>query len=228
MDSLDKKSIDSFLRVTGGLSKSSTANKKNGNDDDENNNAAAAVRNDPVDDATNDMSRIQQAVKEGENIRLILRSNGHQFPSNNNVAAAHDNNPAYVVCLAHHAPSDQFILFTFNATTMPCQLIRYNRDGIVIESDVIKRKLAWSEIDAAALVAAVNKCQESCDYFNTASTIQSDGGDASADNMDLEDGNDDDNSYLAGECLRLVRCFGNDEEDDEEMFHSTEDEDEDC
>jgi hypothetical protein len=128
------------------------------------------------------------------------------------------------------APSDQFILFAFNSTTMPCQFIRYNRDGKVIESDVIKRKLAWSEIDAAALVAAVNKCQESCSYFNTASKMQLDGGHASAvDSMDVEDGyDDDDNSYLAGECLRLVPSFGDDEEeDDEEMLHFSEDEDED-
>ena len=134
MNSLDKYSIDSFLRVTGGIAKSSlhSSNKKNG---------AASAGSNPV-DPLKDMSVIERAVKKGEDIRLVLRSNGHEFPAKDD--ATHDNNPEYVVCLAHHVPSDQFILFVFNATTMPCQLIRFDRDGNIIDSDVIKNNLCTS------------------------------------------------------------------------------------
>ena len=161
MNALDKKSIDSFLRVAGGLSKSSSGT-----------NAATKAGSNP-DDSAKGASRIERAVKEGENLRLILRANGHEFPANNNTAD--ENNPEYVVCLAHHAPSDQFILFAFNSTTMPCRLIRYDRDGQVIQNDAIKNKLSWSEIDAATLVAAVNKCHEgNAAYFDRVTCAASD------------------------------------------------------
>ena len=165
MNSLGEKSIDSFLRVTGGLS---------------NNDAAIAA---------GDTSVIESALKEGENIRLILRSNGHEFPAKG--STTDDSSPAYIVCLAHHVPSDQFILFAFNSTTMPCRLIRYDRDGKIIESDVIKNNLCWNTIDAAVLVAAVNKCHEgNAAYFGNKCTT---------------DGDDD---YSAGECIRLVPTTG--------------------
>eukprot|EP00984_Skeletonema_dohrnii_P006843 scaffold2435_cov92-Skeletonema_dohrnii-CCMP3373.AAC.7 len=191
MNALDKKSIDSFLRVAGGLSKSSDDND------------ATSVESNPVDSA-NDNSIIKQAVKEGENLRLILRANGHEFPANDN-NTADENNPEYVVCLAHHAPSDQFILFSFSATTMPCRLIRCDRDGKVIKSG---SALCWSEIDAAALVAAVNKCHEgNAAFFDRAACTASD-------------------AKGRGECLRLVHMNHGAKGSDEEMSDS-EEEDED-
>ncbi len=167
MNSLDKKSIDSFLRAAGGLAKSSlhSSSKKNG---------AALAESNPV-DPLKDMSVIDRAVKEGENIRLILRSSGHVFPAKDNTTHHDDSNPAYVVCLAHHVPSDQFILFVFNSTTMPCQLIRFDRDGNVVESDVIRNHMCWSKIDAAVLVAAVNKCHEgNAAYFDNTACASND------------------------------------------------------
>ena len=185
----------------------------------------ATGNNSPLDDATKDdaSSRIKQAVKEGEHIRLILRSNGHQLCNNISTAKNDDddNNPAYIVLLGtYHAPSDQFILFTLNSTTMPCRLMRYNRDGNVIESNVIELKLGWNEIDAVTLAAAVDKCQEIFgDYFDT-------GGDDTSDSssMDVDDGKDDDNLYSVGECLRLVpnHC-GVVKDADEEMPGSDDD-----
>jgi len=203
MNALDKKSIDSFLRVAGGLSNSSDDND------------ATLTESNP-DDSSNDNSIVKQAIKEGENLRLILRSNGQNFPAKDNTAD--ENNPEYVVCLAHHAPSDQFILFSFSASTMPCRLIRYNRDGKVIQSGVIKNKLCWSEIDAAALAAAVNKCHEgNAAYFGTASDLQR----SDPDGLRREDGED---AWLASEYLRLVPRVGYDEGEDEEVLADCEDE----
>ena len=207
MNALDNKSIDSLLRVAGGLSKSSSDT-----------NDATTARSNPVDSAK-DNSIIKQAIKEGENIRLILRSSGQNFPAKDNTAD--ENNPEYVVCLAHHAPSDQFILFSFSAFTMPSRLIRYDRDGKVIQSDVIKNKLCWSEIDAAALVAAVNKCHEgNAAYFDNASDLQR----SDPDGVRRVDGED---AWLAAEYLRLVPSFGCDEGEDEEVLSDCEDEAED-
>ena len=198
MDCLDKKSIDSFLRVAGGLAKSSfhSSSEKNG---------AAPAGSNPV-DAVKDMSVIERAVKEGENIRLILRSSGHEFPAKDNTT--HDNNPAYVVCLAHHVPSDQFILFVFNASTMPCQLIRFDRDGNVVESYVIRNRMCWNAIDAAVLVAAVNKCHEgNAAYFDNASGPSTD--------------------KRRGECVRLVNMKYDADGTDVKMRSSGGEEDED-
>eukprot|EP00984_Skeletonema_dohrnii_P011040 scaffold4384_cov100-Skeletonema_dohrnii-CCMP3373.AAC.2 len=95
---------------------------------------------------------------------------------------------------------------------MPCRLIRYDRDGKVIQSDVIKNKLCWSEIDAAALVAAVNKCHEgNAAYFGTASDLQR----SDPDGLRREDGED---AWLASEYLRLVPRVGYDEGEDEEVL----------
>lgn len=103
---------------------------------------------------------------EEEKIRLILRSNGQPFPSN-----TEDSDPSYVVCLAHHVDKDLFILLAFNATTMPCRLVRFNRDGEVVESNTETNKFTWSKVDAALMVAAVNKCRDSgCAYFVTDAT----------------------------------------------------------
>eukprot|EP00984_Skeletonema_dohrnii_P030907 scaffold22786_cov69-Skeletonema_dohrnii-CCMP3373.AAC.1 len=197
MNALDKKSIDSFLRVAGGLSNSSDDND------------ATLTESNPG-DSSNDNSIVKQAIKEGENLRLILRASGQNFPAKDNTA--NENNPECVVCLAHHSPSDQFILFSFSASTMPCRLIRYDRDGKVIPSDVIKNKLCWSEIDAAALVAAVNKCHEgNAAYFGTASDLQR----SDPDGLRREDGED---AWLASEYLRLVPRVGCDEGEDEEVL----------
>ena len=186
MNSLDNKSIDSFLHVTGSLSNSSSGN------------ISSTTGSNPHDSAEVDTSRIEPALKESKNIRLILRSNGHEFPAKKSTnAVADDNNPAYLVCLAHHVPSDQFILFVFNSTTMPCRLIRYDRDGNVIEKKK-KKSLYFNAIDAAALVAAVNTCHEGNDaYFGSTCTI-------------------DDDDYSPGECLRLVPSTKDSETDTED------------
>ena len=185
MNSLDKKSIASFLRVTGDLSKASS----------ENNTATTAVE-----EVT---SGIESFLKEGENIRLILRSNGHEFPAKD--CTDDSNFPAYIVCLAHHVPSDQFILFAFNSITMPCRLIRYDRDGNVIENN----NLFWDTIDAAVLVAAVNKCHEgNAAYFDRAGCTSSD-------------------VKRRGECLRLVNTNNEAEGVDEEMMSCQEKDEED-
>ena len=195
MDSLDKNSIDSFLRVAGGLTNAGNVN-----------NREASAESNPDDSAQEDhASIIESAVKEGENIRLVLRSNGHEFPAKDNTTDA--INPAYVVCLAHHVPTDLFILFAFNATTMPCQLIRFDRDGNVVDSDVIHNNLCWNAIDTAALVAAVNKCHEgNAEYFDNVSKLQRDAPSSAC----VEDR---EHAFAAGEHLRLVPSSGHDEED---------------
>eukprot|EP00956_Cyclotella_meneghiniana_P007884 scaffold10488_cov67-Cyclotella_meneghiniana.AAC.1 len=138
-------------------------------------------------------------------IRLILRCAGCElYPTEKRVGNNNKNKnkcSPLIVALARHVPSDTFQLFAMSPYIVPCQLIRFDREGSEIKKSTSHDvPFLWSDLDAAGMVAAVESVQRADGkYFYR----------VEGDKADAEKYICDSSPIELAECLRLMPCVSN-------------------
>jgi hypothetical protein len=162
MERLDKSTLDSFHLVTQNRADEVVKSKSEGDE-----------HQDP------DVKSIERAANESnDEFRSIIRSNGRDpFDSAN---GSHSK-PPLIVALARHIPSEKYFLFAMSPYTVPCKLVRFDRDGVVQNNDDLSEDVPflWGDVDAAALVAAVEHVERASGSYFSKLTGAADKGDGS-------------------------------------------------
>ena len=118
MDELDKHSIGSLINMVASSKKSKRKSTPVAT-------TLTATDTEHSKKANSSLNKIDKAKKEAEYISLVLRLRGDSFPTQE-VTDQSQPKPPFVVGLAHHGPSNVFLLFAFPSQTLRCRLARFD------------------------------------------------------------------------------------------------------